>query len=199
MAQVMEGKLDQASAAARLGISVRQVKRLKRRLLDDGVQGLLSKKRGRPSNRRTPAAVLEGDGPDQGALRGFWPDAGMGTAPVGQPELPIQRLALPSGGRRSGPQLARLGGDDRDSPGQRTRNRWKERVLTYTCRSKPVKQQEPVDGKAVNSKVEKALARRTQPQPIGHPWKQRMDTPRGTKPVRAEFTHTRENFAPLFV
>lgn len=122
MAQVMEGKLDQASAAARLGISVRQVKRLKRRLLDDGVQGLLSKKRGRPSNRRTPAAVLEGDGPDQGALRGFWPDAGMGTAPVGQPELPIQRLALPSGGRRSGPQLARLGGDDRDSPGQRTRN-----------------------------------------------------------------------------
>lgn len=74
---------------------------------------------------------------------------------------------------------------------------WKERVLTYTCRSKPVKQQEAVDGKSVNGKVEKALARRTPPQPIGHPWKQRMDTPRGAKPIRAEFTHTRENFAPL--
>lgn len=58
MAQVMEGKLDQASAAGRLGISVRQVKRLKRRLQDEGTTGLLSKKRGKPSNRRTPVEVL---------------------------------------------------------------------------------------------------------------------------------------------
>ena len=58
MAQVMEGKLDQASAASRLGISVRQVKRIKRRLQDEGTAGLLSKKRGKPSNRRTPAEVL---------------------------------------------------------------------------------------------------------------------------------------------
>lgn len=58
MAQVTEGKLDQASAASRLGIGVRQVKRLKRRLQDEGTQGLLSKKRGRPSNRRTPPDVL---------------------------------------------------------------------------------------------------------------------------------------------
>jgi hypothetical protein len=58
MAQVMEGKLDQASAAGRLGISVRQVKRLKRRMQDEGTQGLLSKKRGKPSNRRTPDDVL---------------------------------------------------------------------------------------------------------------------------------------------
>lgn len=59
MAQVLEGKLGQASAAARLGISVRQIKRLKRRMLDEGTVGLLSKKRGKPSNRRTPADVLE--------------------------------------------------------------------------------------------------------------------------------------------
>ncbi len=58
MAQVAEGKLDQASAASRLGVSVRQVKRLKRRLQDEGTVGLLSKKRGRPSNRRTPPDVL---------------------------------------------------------------------------------------------------------------------------------------------
>ena len=58
MAQVVEGKLDQASAAARLGVTVRQVKRLKRRMLDEGAQGLLSRKRGRSSNRRTPADVL---------------------------------------------------------------------------------------------------------------------------------------------
>ena len=53
MAQVLEGKLDQASAAARLGISVRQIKRLKRRMLDEGTEGLLNRKRGKPSNRRT--------------------------------------------------------------------------------------------------------------------------------------------------
>lgn len=58
MAQVVEGKLDQASAASRLGISVRQVKRLKRRLQDEGTQGLLNKKRGRPSNRRIPPELL---------------------------------------------------------------------------------------------------------------------------------------------
>ena len=58
MGQVMEGKLDQAGAATRLGITVRQVKRLKRRMQDEGVTGLLSKKRGQPSNRRTPADTL---------------------------------------------------------------------------------------------------------------------------------------------
>lgn len=58
MAQVVEGKLDQSSAANRLGISVRQVKRLKRRLQDEGTRGLLSKKRGLPSNRRTPPDVI---------------------------------------------------------------------------------------------------------------------------------------------
>ncbi|WP_300753553.1 ISNCY family transposase [Janthinobacterium sp.] len=58
MAQVVEGKLDQASAATRLGISVRQVKRLKRRMQDEGVRGLISKKRGQPSNRRMRAQLL---------------------------------------------------------------------------------------------------------------------------------------------
>jgi transposase len=58
MAQVLEGKLDQAGAAARLGISVRQIKRLKRRMQDEGTQGLLNKKRGKPSNRRIPEEKL---------------------------------------------------------------------------------------------------------------------------------------------
>lgn len=58
MAQVLEGKLDQAGAAGRLGITVRQVKRLKRRMLEEGTEGLLSRKRGKPSNRRTPSDVL---------------------------------------------------------------------------------------------------------------------------------------------
>jgi transposase len=58
MAQVLEGKLEQAGAAARLGITVRQVKRLKRRMLEEGTEGLLSRKRGKPSNRRTPPDVL---------------------------------------------------------------------------------------------------------------------------------------------
>jgi len=59
MAQVLDGKLDQRGAADRLKISVRQVKRLKRRFADAGAEGLISKLRGRASNRRTPPAVLE--------------------------------------------------------------------------------------------------------------------------------------------
>jgi len=58
MAQVIDGQLDQVSAAARLGICVRQVKRLKRRMLNEGVQGLVSKRRGKQSNRSIPAALL---------------------------------------------------------------------------------------------------------------------------------------------
>jgi transposase len=58
MAQVLDGVLDQASAAARLGLSVRQVKRLKCRMQAEGVAGLISKKRGKRSNRSTPPALL---------------------------------------------------------------------------------------------------------------------------------------------
>lgn len=58
MAQVIDGLLDQASAATRLGISVRQVKRLKRQMRSEGMLGMVSKKRGRPSNRVTPPALL---------------------------------------------------------------------------------------------------------------------------------------------
>lgn len=55
-AQVMElltaGKLDQKEAGKRLGVSVRQIKRIVRRYRIEGLPGLVSKKRGRSSNRR---------------------------------------------------------------------------------------------------------------------------------------------------
>lgn len=57
MAQLVEGKLDQQSAATRLAITVRQVKRLKHNFLKEGIAGLISKKRGQVSNRRTPACL----------------------------------------------------------------------------------------------------------------------------------------------
>jgi hypothetical protein len=58
MAQLLEGKLDQREVAQRLAITVRQVKRLKRRYTDDGIAGLISKKRGQPSNNRKPESLL---------------------------------------------------------------------------------------------------------------------------------------------
>lgn len=74
---------------------------------------------------------------------------------------------------------------------------WQGRVLQHTCSSKPIKQHEAIDGKDINGKVEQALARRQPPQPIGHPWKKRMETPPGTVPVRAEFAHTKSHLAPV--
>lgn len=59
MAQLVDRKLDQKSAALRLSITVRQVKRLKHSFLKEGIAGLISKKRGQASHRRTPARVSE--------------------------------------------------------------------------------------------------------------------------------------------
>jgi transposase len=53
--QVIDKKLRQADAADRLGISVRQVKRLCRQVREHGAAGLISKRRGKPSNRRIDA------------------------------------------------------------------------------------------------------------------------------------------------
>lgn len=58
MAALVEKRLSQKDAAGRLGVTVRQVKRLKHRYLDAGVEGLVSKKRGQPSNRRIPGSLL---------------------------------------------------------------------------------------------------------------------------------------------
>lgn len=54
--RVQRRELDQAQAGRLLGVSVRQIKRLCRRLRDEGAAGLVSRRRGRPSNRRIDPA-----------------------------------------------------------------------------------------------------------------------------------------------
>jgi hypothetical protein len=58
MGRLVEGSLSQIEVAHRLGISVRQVKRIKRRYVAEGMGGVISKKRGQPSNRRIREEVL---------------------------------------------------------------------------------------------------------------------------------------------
>ncbi len=53
------GVLTQAEVARQLGLSQRQVRRLLVRYRHSGPEGLRSVRRGRPSNRRTPAALLD--------------------------------------------------------------------------------------------------------------------------------------------
>jgi hypothetical protein len=55
--RVIERRLTQREAARMLGLTSRQVRRLRRAYVRDGPGGLASKHRGRPSNRRLPAAV----------------------------------------------------------------------------------------------------------------------------------------------
>ena len=57
--RVLAAELDQSEAAQLLGLSVRQVKRLCRRVREQGPPGLVSRKRGRPSNRRIAAERRE--------------------------------------------------------------------------------------------------------------------------------------------
>lgn len=51
--RVREGVMSQRQAAAQLRLSERQVRRLKRRYDSEGAAGLISRRRGKPSNRRT--------------------------------------------------------------------------------------------------------------------------------------------------
>jgi transposase len=59
MDEFLAGQLTQAQAATKLGLSVRQVKRLNRRIREQGAEGLLSKRRGVPSNRKVADAERE--------------------------------------------------------------------------------------------------------------------------------------------
>src|SRR3954454_22205356 len=59
LARVDRGELPVAGAASLLGLSPRQVFRLLARFRAEGASGLASRRRGRPSNRRLPAAVRE--------------------------------------------------------------------------------------------------------------------------------------------
>jgi transposase len=59
LSRVVDRRLTQAKAAEQLGLGVRQVERLCRKLRLDGRQGLVSKKRGRPSNRKLSAALRD--------------------------------------------------------------------------------------------------------------------------------------------
>ena len=51
--QVIEKQLTQKQAAEHLGLTDRQIRRLKRRLIAEGARGLCHRNRGKPSNRRT--------------------------------------------------------------------------------------------------------------------------------------------------
>ena len=57
--RVEEKRTSQKEAAARLGISERQFRRILRRYRLEGVEGLVSRKRGLPSNRKTEEAIRE--------------------------------------------------------------------------------------------------------------------------------------------
>ena len=54
--EVADRRLTQADAAHRLGLSIRQIKRLVRAWRGEGAAGVVSRRRGRPSNRRIPEA-----------------------------------------------------------------------------------------------------------------------------------------------
>ncbi|WP_198089192.1 ISNCY family transposase [Variovorax sp. E3] len=59
MQALVDRMLRPAQAAARLGLTVRQVARLAQRYRDDGPEGLVSRKRGKPSNNQLSAGVAD--------------------------------------------------------------------------------------------------------------------------------------------
>lgn len=59
IAEVLKGHLTQAGGGRQLGISERQVRRLTKRVREEGDAGVLHRSRGRASNRRIPVQTLE--------------------------------------------------------------------------------------------------------------------------------------------
>jgi transposase len=59
ISRCVKGELACARAAGLLSLSVRQIKRLKKRMREDGEAALAHANRGRPSHRRLPDAVRE--------------------------------------------------------------------------------------------------------------------------------------------
>jgi len=59
LCQVSDGMVRQSVAAQALGLSVRQVRRLQRRYEKSGATGLVSHRRGKPSNRRIPDEIKD--------------------------------------------------------------------------------------------------------------------------------------------
>lgn len=57
---VVDRMLRVGQAAQRLGLSRRQLERLVQRYKDEGAAGLISRKRGRPSNRQLAPGVAQG-------------------------------------------------------------------------------------------------------------------------------------------
>jgi transposase len=57
--QVLDHGVSQAQAAQLLGLSIRQIKRLCRRVREQGAEGLISRRRGQPSHRRIAAQHRE--------------------------------------------------------------------------------------------------------------------------------------------
>jgi len=58
MSQLAKKQISQGMAAAHLGISVRQVKRLWRKYQDQGAEGLINKSRGKPSHNQMDGEVM---------------------------------------------------------------------------------------------------------------------------------------------
>ena len=82
--ETVEKKLRQREAAERLDVSLRQFKRLVRAWKQSGDAGLVSGQRGRPSNRRLPAAMVQRI---EQHLRESYPDFG----PTLAAEKPAER------------------------------------------------------------------------------------------------------------
>src|SRR5438094_5304916 len=82
MAPVLAGQRTQAEAARLLRLSVRQVRRLQRRLEAEGDRGVVHRSRGRPSNRRLADDLKAGA---LAAYRDRYPDFG--------PTLAAEKLA----------------------------------------------------------------------------------------------------------
>lgn len=121
--QVLEHKLRQRPAAALLSCSVRQIKRLVRRVRAVGPRGIIHQLRGQPSNRRHPTAL------QQRVLR-LWQTDYRGFGPTLTQEKLVERHHIRVGRETVRRWLGAAGLWSRQRQG-RAPHRWRERKAAW--------------------------------------------------------------------
>jgi len=57
--ELIDGVIDGTEASKQINLSIRQTKRLKAGVVEDGIKGIIHKSRGKPSNRKTDVKIIE--------------------------------------------------------------------------------------------------------------------------------------------
>jgi len=121
--KVIEGTLTQQDAAGLISLSERQIRRIVKRISEEGDQGIVHKSRGRPSNRKLPSGLKE-------RIIHLYTTTYAGFGPVLFTEKLLEREGIPISDETVRTWLIQEG-EWKKRRRQKAHRRWRERKAYY--------------------------------------------------------------------